>query len=122
MAGSNKYFIYTADNEVNYAILLDESNTEEVNASTQDYIADGTVIHTVPRNIKPRYAVYVNTARTRQIKCVALTPTIFAGIPANKQTITDPISGGSLNLLRIVPERIRLPFAADTGLTDGDAT
>ena len=96
MAGSKKWFIYTTDNGVDYAILLDESNTEAVNAGTQDYV-DGLVVSAaLPRNIKPREAFYSNSAKTRTIRCVALTPAIYLGLATgNVATIPDPIAGGN---------------------------
>jgi len=122
MAGSNKWFIYTTDTGADYALKLDESNTEEVNSSSQDFLNDATVIYALPRNVKPRYAVYENAAGTRQIKCVALTTTIYNAVPSAKLTIVDPIDSGTLTLVRIRPETITLPFGKDTGLQDGDAT
>ncbi len=123
MAGSMKWFIYTTDQGGDYAIKLDESNTEAVNGSTQDYISGTTVLNAVPRNYSLRYAVYQNSAGTRTIKCCCLTQSVYNGIISNVPTITDPISGGTLFLKRLEPERIRLlPFPQDTGLTDGDDT
>lgn len=122
MAGSLKWFIYTTDSGADYALQADESNVEAVNGSIQDFLNDATVVFAVPRNVKPRYAVYENAGGTRQIKCVALTTAIYNGIPSTVTTITDPIGGGTLFLKRIRPEVITLPFGEDTGLTDGDAT
>jgi hypothetical protein len=122
MAGSSKWFIYTADDGTNFALYSDESNTEAVNGGTQDFLSDSSTRYALPRNVKPRYALYQNAARTRSIKCIALTQTIYNGIPDNVATIDDPIDGGTLTLRRIRPEILTLPFGADTGLTDGDAT
>lgn len=123
MAGSKKWFIYTDDRGTNYGLLADESNTEALNAGNQDYIDGTTIIAALPKNIRPRAAVYGNAAGTREIRCYALTQTILNGALANQPTITDPIDGGNLVLKRLEPERIKLlPIAADTGLTDGDAT
>lgn len=122
MAGSNKWFVYTTDTGEDFALYADESNTEAVNGSTQDYLNDGTAIYALPRNVRPRYALYQNADRSRSIKCIALTTTIYNGVPENARTITDPIGGGTLTLRRIRPEVITLPFGVDTGLTDGDAT
>lgn len=124
MAGSRKWFVYTADNGTDFGIQLDESNTEAVNGGTQDY-ADGVSIpFALPRNIKPRRVFYTNATRTRTISCVALTPTIYAGlIDGGVPTITDPIAGtGTLGFVRAKGEEITLPIPLDTGLTDGDAT
>ena len=120
MAGSRKYFIYTDDVGTDYAINLDESNTEAVNGSSLGF-ASGTT-NMLPRNVKPREIFYSNAARTRTIRCVALTQTIYAGaIAGGVATITDPIAGtGNLGLTRANGERRTLPIPLDTGLTDGD--
>ena len=123
MAGSKKWFIYSTDFSGDFALLADESNTEAVNGSTQDYISGTSVLNAIPKNIRPRRAVYQNAAGTRTIYCYALTQTIYNGVLANVPTITDPIDGGTLTLKRLEPETIRLlPIPNDTGLTDGDAT
>lgn len=123
MAGSKKWFIYTTDQGSDFALLADESNTEAVNGSTQDYISGTSVLNALPRNIKPRRVVYKNAAGTRTISCIALTQTLYNGALANVATINDPIDAGTLTIARLEPERIRLlPRPDDTGLTDGDAT
>jgi len=124
MAGSNKWFVYTTDDGTDFALFADESNTEEVNGATQDYVAGVAIKYNLPRNVKPRVAYYASADGNRVIKCICLTQAVYSGILANKSSINDPItSGGTLGLIRIRPEIItRLPFAADTGLTDGDAS
>lgn len=124
MAGSKKFFVYTTDQGDDFALLADESNTEAVNGSTQDFIAGLSILYTIPGNVRPRAAVYQNADKTRTIRCYALTPTIYNGVIANAPTITDPIAGtGTLSLSRLEPEKIKLlPTAADSGLNDGDAT
>lgn len=124
MAGSLKWFVYTTDDGTDFAIKLDESNTEAVNGSTQDYVAGVAFRYSIPRNLRPREAVYRNGTGTRTIRCVCLTQSIYNGVTANVTSITDPIAGqGTLGLVRITPERISpLPFANDTGLQDGDDT
>lgn len=124
MAGSLKWFVYTTDDGTDFAIKLDESNTEAVNGATQDYVAGTAFRFSIPRNLKPRRAVYQSPDGVRSITCVALTQAIYNGIPANVTSITDPLPpGNTLNLVRILPERISpLPFANDTGIDDGDAT
>lgn len=122
MAGSIKWFIYTDDNGEEFAIKLDESNTEAVNGANQDFLPNATVTVGVPRNIKPRRVYFANLARTRVISCVALTQTIYAGVIAgNITTIPDPITqGGTLFLIRADGERRTIPFGQDSGLDDGD--
>lgn len=124
MAGSIKWFVYTSDLGQDFGIRLDESNTEAVNAGNQDYATGVTIPFALPRNIKPRYVEYSNAERTRTIRCVCLTPTIYQGVvQGGVPTITDPIAGtGTLGLLRARGEQIQLPQPLDTGLTDGDAT
>lgn len=124
MAGSKKYFVYTTDAGIDFALLADESNTEAVNGGTQDYADGVTIPYELPRNLKPRKLIYGNAAGTRRITCYALTPAIFAGAPVAVPTIPDPITANqTLTLVDAVPEdRKRIPIAIDTGLTDADAT
>ncbi len=124
MAGSLKYFVYTDGFGRDWAIWRDESNTEAVNGGTQDY-SDATpdgIIYKLPPNIKPRYLRYVSADGTVSKNIVCLTTTIFNGAPIAVKTIADPNSGLTLNFVEAVGERIKVPFARDTGLADGDAT
>jgi len=123
MAGSNKWFVYTTDAGQDFAIFLDESNTEAVNGQVQDYLDNATFPYTLPKNVKPRTLIYKNQDGSRTIRCVALTRTIFDGALANVGTITDPIGGGNLVLSQTSPEKLSpLPRGFDSGLNDGDAT
>jgi hypothetical protein len=126
MAGSIKAFVYTDDTGNDFAIKLDESNTEAVNGGTQDFVDGLNLVNGLPRNVKPREVFYTNTARTRTIRCVPLTLTIYNAIVSgtSAQTIADPIAGGSatLGLIRANGERRKLFQPADSGLDDGDAT
>lgn len=127
MTGSRKWFVYTTDRGTNYAIELDESNTEAVNGSTQDYTnATRSITDSVPSNIKPRHLIYSDPLGLRTIKIVALTATIYNGALANVPTIPDPYdtsqTPADLTLIRQRPELTRLPRPEDTGLTDGDPT
>lgn len=124
MAGSLKWFVYTDDSGTDYGIYLDESNTEVVNANVGDY-ASGPLPNAVPRNIKVREVFYTNPARTRTIRCVPLSQTVYNGIiQGGVPTIPDPIDSGGpdLGLIRGNGERRRLPVPLDSGLTDGDAS
>lgn len=125
MAGSRKWFVYDSDSGAQYAIQLDESNTEAVmGGDVGDYTDTSDVVVAVPRNITPRKVSYSNNDRTRVIVCTVLTTSRYTEIVdgTEAQTIPDPIDGGTLFLIRAAGERITLPFAIDTGLTDGDAT
>lgn len=124
MAGSRKWFVYTDDKGSNFAIQLDESNTEAVNGGTQDFVAGLALTDALPRNIKPRKIFYSNLLRTRTISAIALTPTIYqAVLNGSANSIADPIAGGAatLGLSRASGERRTLPIPNDTGLDDGDA-
>lgn len=123
MAGSIKWFEYTTDNADVFAIELDESNTEAVNGTDGDYTDASTQIYAKPSNVTPRSLYYSNDAKTRTIRCVALTQAAYTDAFTNQRTITDPIDDTeTLTLVRQRPEVIRLPFPQDTGLDDGDAT
>lgn len=119
MAGSRKWYVYTDDKGVDYAINLDKSNTEAVNGGEQEYPSTGGPVASVPKNVKVRYVEYADAARYRKIRCVALTPTIYTGIlNGGVNTITDPIAGtGSLGLIALTGEKRRYPTPVDTGLT-----
>jgi hypothetical protein len=126
MAGSIKDFVYTADDGTDFAIGLDESNTEAVNGATQDYVAGLGIRYRIPSNVVPRSAYYSSADGKRVIRCVALTQTIYNGLAASVPTIVDPFDPAglaTLGLVRLRPEVIkRLPKGGDTGLDDGDAT
>lgn len=125
MAGSRKWFVYTTDSGSDFAIQLDESNTEAVNGATQDLVEGINITFALPRNVKPRCVYYSNTNNTRTIKCVALTQTIYNGLVAgNVASIPDPINpeGPDLILKRTLGEKVSRPYANDTGIIDGDAT
>lgn len=124
MAGSRKWFVYTTDSGADYAIQLDESNTEAVNGAAQDFVSGLAATDAVPRNIKPREIFYQNSSGTRVIRCVALTQVIYNGaISGGVSTISDPLNpGANLSLVRANGEKLRIPYAIDTGLDDGDDT
>ena len=121
MAGSIKWFLYTTDAGGSFAIKLDESNTEAVNAGTQDYPDAGVVINAIPRNIKPRYIRFRSPDGRTTRNCVALTQTIYNGV-APGSTLPNPNGAGNLILAGKIGEKVSVPFGIDTGLDDGDAT
>jgi hypothetical protein len=126
MAGSRKWFVYASDLGEDYAIQLDESNTEAVMGGADgDYTDTSGIQAAVPRNITPRAVYYGNAARTRTIKCTVLSSDRYSDVVsgAEAQTIPDPIAGtGTLTLIRAEGEKISIPFPFDTGIQDGDAT
>lgn len=119
MAGSAKFFKYTADDGTTWAALRDESNVEAINPGVAGIITPAQK-YKIPSNLKPRTAVYTDlTSRIRR-EIIVLTPTIFAGLSATTP-ITDQVSGESLYLKFTKGERVTLPSLADTALNDGDA-
>lgn len=122
MAGSLKWVVYTDDFGTVYALLADESNIEAVNDGG-DYTGSPVLVDALPRNVRPRFAVYQSADETRNIKIPVLTPTRYAALSTEAPTIPDPLSSGAtLRLVRLRPEQRRLPIPNDTGITDGDAT
>lgn len=121
MAGSNKWFLYTADNGTNYALYMDESNGEAV--SNIDLTDANFVSHAVPRNISPRYSMYVNEEARISRKIYHSTIALYNDAPATIAAV-DYRDGSTITLTRKGPrgERLRFPTAADTGQLDGDDT
>jgi hypothetical protein len=122
MAGSIKWHVYTDDNGVLYALSADESNIEAINQGG-DYTGTPPLVDAVPRNVRPRFAVYGTTDGTRTIRIPVLTQARLLELPGQVPTIDDPITDGlTLVLIRIRPELRRLPIPNDTGIQDGDLT
>lgn len=123
MAGSLKWFEYSAESGDVFAIFMDESNGEAV--SNPDYTDASAAIYAIPRNLIARYARYVSDdgLYTRKIP-VCATGQSTTTLPA---TISASISGSAtavtLRIRDFNGERFKsIPVAADTSQTDGDAT
>jgi len=117
MAGSKRWFAYTADDGSIFGIQLDESNTEAVNG-TAGALPTG-LTYSIPRNLKVREVFYGNSLRT--IRVVVLTPAIYTAVQTNTPNIGDPITpADDLLYLRKNGERIRGIRRIDTGIDDGD--
>lgn len=121
MAGSNRWFTYTSNDGTNWALYADESNTEAANPVAGNVGAPQNQIYKPPANLKPRYAVFINEARTRSLKVPILNEAIYNALD-NTNTIPDPlIPANALGFARKRPEIIGpIPTIFDTGLTDGD--
>lgn len=122
MAGSIKTFEYTTDGGDVFAIEMDESNGEAL--SNQDYTDVSTAVYYLPRNIKMRKARYRSsdglTARNIPVTSNTATSTTLPSTidvaDGNGGTISLTLTGFNGESTRILPK------AADTGITDGDAT
>lgn len=119
MAGSLKGFRYVADDGTTWAIFGDESNIEAIPAGVAGILTPDEK-YKIPKNLEPRKAVFVDlTGRIRR-EIVVRTPAAFAALSATT-TITDQVSGSTLNLKLTKGERVTLVPLSDTGLNDGDA-
>lgn len=115
MSGSVRYYNYTTDGGVTYAILADKSNIGAVNPSGAS--APGTLpVAAVPRNITPRYALFADTSGTIRRRVVLLTP---ADVAALTPTLAFTPQGetATVTVTSIHGETTRLPKLADTGRT-----
>lgn len=118
MAGSLKFFTYTADDGETFALFRDESNIEAANSGGAILITTA-VKYKVPSNLRPRTAVFVDlTGRIRR-DVVILNPTAYAAL-TQASTIVDQVSGETLRLKKLKGEEVTLPTLNDTALNDGD--
>lgn len=113
MAGSISYQVYTSDNGQDYAIRVDRTNALAVNASASATPAALPNIE-IPKNIKPRYALYTDTTGNIKRRVVLLKPSDVAALLAD-DNFTPPEETSALRITFIVGEKIRLPKLADTG-------
>ena len=119
MAGSIRFFKYTADDGTTWAAQRDESNVEAINPGVSGIITP-TEKYKIPSNLRPRTAVYVDlTGRIRR-EIIVLTAANFVALNATTP-ITDQVSGETLRLKFTKGERVTLPSLSDTALNDGDA-
>ena len=115
MAGSVRYYNYISDNGQTYAILADKSNIAAVNASGA--AAPGTLpTVTVPRNIRPRYALYADPTGLIRRKVPLLTPADVTALTAASSFVPQGETA-TVTLTAIRGEKINLPKLADTGRT-----
>lgn len=127
MAGSIKWHEYTDDDDNKWAYKADESNLESVvtaasgAAGTGDYTGSSTAVFNIPRNLRPRSALFRNASGTVSRRVIIPTQALFA-LLAVGQSYTDPVSSQTVTFVSKRGEELTVPFAEDTALNDGDAT
>jgi len=122
MAGSVKWFEYSTQSGDTFAVLMDESNGEAV--GNPDYTPTSTATYALPRNVRPRHAIYRSADGNSQRKIIVSDNAANAGTLPATIDFNDG-NGGTVtcSLSQFVGEEYRpIPSAEDTGLTDGDAT
>jgi len=121
MAGSLKFFKYTTNGGVDYAIRMDESNGEAI--SNTDLVAADLPIPGLPRNITPRYVIYrsADGLHTRTIPVTSNTVDLEDLVASF--AVPAPTGTGTITVIRqsLIGERQRAITNLDTGQTDGDA-
>lgn len=115
MAGSNSWQNYQSDNGSTYALYCDLSNALAVNPSATATPSTLPNI-TVPRGIRPRYALFVSDDGLTRRKVPLLKPSDVAALTPTLNFATNP-GGVTVRLSSIHGETIRLPRLKDTGLT-----
>lgn len=122
MAGSMKNFLYTTDFGDEFVINMDESNGEQV-GNTDYSPLDGVRYYFLPRNIKPRAAIYrsFNGLVTRKITLTNPTQTVATLPQTFNVTLADGNGTVAVQLASVDGEKYkRIPSPTDTGLLDGD--
>lgn len=113
MSGSNRYFSYVSDNGNTYAIYASKDNVIGANGGG----APATLAAvTLPRNIKPRYALFSSDDGLVKRKVPILTPTIAAAL-SSTTSFTPYGETVTVRLTAYRGEKINLPKLADTGRT-----
>lgn len=132
MAGSKKWMKYTADDGIQYGVVIDESNGEA--AGFEDYAdpAQGqpqTALPVLPKGAQMRYINVVDptSGARRQIFVGKPDDDLWTGV-ATQILLPLVASNGLIAALTAflvassVGEKFTRPISKDTGLTDGDNT
>ena len=125
MAGSKRFFLYTSDDGEKYKIERDESNTETVNASSdqEDGIPPaGTP--TLPAGYETRYALLYNVANPQIKRRVSiLSQTVFGNLTGGTDYSLAVVGATASNfrISSLIGERRTRLTNADTAQNDGDS-
>lgn len=128
MAGSVKTMIYTADDDTKWCVQIDESNGEFF--GFDDYTgAQGEPKYYLPTYMKMRYVNWRSNDGTvsRRYPVGKKTNQYFTNggnieIPVSKGAAAADTEDVAGSITSTRGETRRLPRAADSGITDGDAT
>lgn len=115
MAGSMSWQVYTTDDGQSFAIYCDLSNAIAANASAST-TPQNLPTYGLPRNVKPRYALFKSADGYTTRKVPLLTPTDFAALTAGAAFNTNP-GGVNVVLETKIGEKVRIPKQFDSGLT-----
>lgn len=115
MSGSIRWYVYTSDNGQDYSIQADKTNTAAVNPSGAGAPA-ALPVAAVPRNIRPRYALFSDVTGTIRRKVVLLKPSDVQALSSTTSFVPQGETA-TVQLSSIVGEVNRLPKLTDTGRT-----
>jgi hypothetical protein len=116
MSGSVRYYNYVSDNGQTFALLADKSNVAAVNPSGA--AAPGTLpTITLPRNIRPRYALFADSTGLIRRRVPLLTPADVAALTGATSFVPTGETA-TVVITAIRGEKINLPKLADTGRTN----
>lgn len=116
MSGSLRYYNYTSDNGGTYALFGDKSNIAAVNPSGAS--APGTLpAIKIPRNIKPRYALFSDSTGTIRRRVPLLTPADVAALTGNLSFVPTGETA-TVVITAIRGEKVNIPKLTDTGRTN----
>lgn len=116
MAGSIRWYKYTTDGGVDYAIQVDKTNAAAVNPSAA--AAPATLPQAaVPRNVKVRYALFTDDTGNIVRKVPLLTPADVEALTPTK-SFTPSGETATVRISYLRGESIRFPKLTDTARTD----
>lgn len=125
MAGSLRPFLYTSDDGTQYKIRRDESNTETLNASSEQedgVPAAGTP--SLPVGYTTRYAILYNVANPAIKRTVTiLSQEVFSGLTGGTDYSLQVVGSTAQNfrISSLIGEKRTLLAVNDSGQNDGDS-
>lgn len=111
MAGGRSYFLYTTDAGIEYSLNQDTSNGQAMLNT-----AAGVGVESLPRYIKPRFAMYASSDGLKHRKCYVGTPAQMTALPATL-TSGDDASSVLFSLIYTGGEKARRSRANNGVLT-----